>query len=101
MDIAIVIGLLLLFLGFCVAVVAFEVKRHGWRPVIRYIIFAVVIRVLIHFSTQHIGETEQIVIPLAGAGVLVWLWPHILKQRMHEREHDAELPENNTVDEQP
>lgn len=89
MHLAIALALLFLFIGLCVAAVAFEVKRHGWKPVIRYLIVAVIIRLLIHFAPQHIEEAEQIVIPLVGAGLVVWLWPRIVAQRMSEKEEDA------------
>jgi hypothetical protein len=89
MDLVIVFLLLFVFLGLCIAAVVFAIKRDGWKPTLRYLFFAILIRVLMHFSTQHIGEGGQIIIPLLGAGLIAWLWPHIVKQRMRENDEGS------------
>lgn len=90
MGIAIAVAIALLIFGGVIAVIVIEVKRYGWNPVLRYIFFAIVIRVFIHASMPDAGKTKNIAIPLFGAAVITWLWPYVVVHRMRDNEKEIE-----------
>jgi hypothetical protein len=83
---AIIIAVALVFIGACIAGVVFAVRRYGWKPVYTYALSAIVIRILISFSGNHLTEGEKILVPAVGAFLILRLWPHVIKQKMREDE---------------
>lgn len=95
MDIAITIAFLLLFLGGCITAIVFAAKRYGWKTIGGYIFFAILGRVLVHFTMSNSGEVEKNFIPLLGAAAIMWAWPHVVKHRMLDKEQDIEQSSPN------
>ena len=87
MDSAIVIVILFLFFGGCIAAVVFVVKKRGWLSAVRGGTVGLLVSVLLFDSRQ---TRNRFAIPLLAAVVVAWLWPHIVKQRMHENMEESE-----------
>lgn len=78
---AIVLGIALLILGGCLALVVFTAKRQGWKPVLVYVVSVIAIRLVIQFAAHNSGQFAQDIVPLLGAGVILWAWPRIAANR--------------------
>ena len=100
MEFAIVVVFLLLFLGGCVAAVIFAWKRRGGGFVVRYLLIAFLVRVLMRGLTSASGQAQTILVPLLAAAAIMWMWPHIVTQRMREREEPAKLGQEETNEQQ-
>jgi hypothetical protein len=90
MTFIIVSVFLLLFFGGCIVAVVFAARRYGWIPVLRYGLVAILIRVLMRGFMSDAGQTQTIAVPLLGAALVAWLWPHVAKQRMREKNEEVE-----------
>jgi hypothetical protein len=89
MTLAIGIAVVLLFFGGCIAVLIWSAKKQGWATVLRFVLFAILGRVLVGMLMSHPSEGETVFVPLLCAGAIVLLWPHIVKHRMQEVDPDA------------
>lgn len=98
MDIAIWIAIPLLFLGGCIAAVVFAARRYGWQPVLLYVLSAILIRVLIQVFMSDAGQAQSIAIPILGAAMVVWVWPHIVRHRMLDRTQEVEPDQQDEGD---
>lgn len=87
MDTAILIVVLLLFLGACIAAVVFTVKRRGWLAAVRGGTMGLFVTVLLFDSEQ---TRMKFALPLLGAVAVAWLWPYIVAQRKRERAQEIE-----------
>ena len=91
MDTVIVdVVLLLVFVGGCIAVVVWSAKKQGWAKVLRYLLFTVLIRIAMQTLLPDSKEGDSYLLPLLGAAAITFLWPHIVKQRMHEQMENVE-----------
>ena len=97
MIFVIAIGMLLLLVGVCAAIFLFAARRWGWKPALLYLLFAVSGRIVTHFALSEHNQTQQTLIPLLGAGVLMWLLPHVIRHRDLERSGAIEVDDRNDV----
>lgn len=97
MNLAVAIAILLAFLGLCLAGALFLAGRYGWKRVLQYLFFAIAGRIVAHFALSKDNAGEQDLLPLIWAGLIVWLLPHITRQRDVERDREIEAGETNEV----
>lgn len=92
MGLTILIFVLLLILGGGIAILMWAAKKYGWAATLRYVVFAILIRVALQYAASNVGQTSTILVPLIGALVITLAWPHIVRQRKYEEEQDIEPP---------
>jgi hypothetical protein len=104
MNLAIAVGISLLFFGLCIAGIIFVVKRYGGKPAVGYIASAIVIRILIRAFDDHVGEGEADGVALVVPFVILRLWPYVIAQKMRERvlmqhreQEEAETPPDSST----
>jgi hypothetical protein len=80
-----VFAILLLFIAVCVVIIFFVGERYGWKKTLQFLFFSIAGRIVTHFALSNDDQTEQTFIALLGAGLIVYLLPHVVRHKGLEK----------------